>query len=78
MKTNFLLSLTLVVVGSMYVVHCAFKTGFQSVDWDLEKIRKVMWRFSHDSPAERDIYVRINPSSDFTLSFLATQWVEGE
>ena len=37
-----------------------------------------MWKFFHDFPAKRDIYVRINSSSDFLLSFCATRWVEGE
>ena len=71
---------SLINIGScgLHVVHGAFKTGFQSVDWDLNKVFKAMWKFFHDSPARRDIYVRINSSSDFPLSFCATRWVEGE
>ena len=60
-------------IGScgLHIVHSAFKTGFQSVDWDLNKVFKTMEIF-HDSPARRNIYVRINSSSDFPLSFCAT------
>ena len=43
---------SLINIGScgLHVVHSAFKTGFQSVDWDLNKVFKAMWKFFHDSP----------------------------
>ena len=47
---------SLINIGScgLHVVHGAFKTGFQSVGWDLNKVFKAMWKFFHDSPARRD------------------------
>ena len=71
---------SLITIGNcgVHVVHVAFKTGFQSIDWDLQKILKAKWIFFHDFHARRDVYVGINTFSDFALSFCATQWVEGE
>ena len=70
----------LINIGScgLHIIHGTFKTSFQSFEWNLQKILKAMWRFFLDSPARRDIYVRINSSSGFPLRFCVTRWVEGE
>ena len=42
----------LINIGScgLHGLHCTFKVGFQSVDWDLQK-----WRFFHNSSANVQI-----------------------
>ena len=62
----------------MHVVHGAFQTGIKASDWSLEKVMKAMWRLFHDSPARRDVYIRLNSSELFTLCFCPTRWVEDE
>ena len=61
---------------SLHVVHGAFQVGFQAVDWQLAKILKASWQILHDSPARRDIYIRICETEEFPLRFCATRWVE--
>ena len=62
----------------MHVVHGAFQTGIKASDWSLEKVMKAMWRLFHDSPARRDVYIRLNSSELFPLRFYPTRRVEDE
>ena len=71
---------SLINIGScgLHVVHGAFRTGFQSVDWYLQKILKAIWRFFHDSHAWRDTYVQINSSLISLWVFVWLNGFEGE
>ena len=70
----------LVNIGScrLHMVHGAFKTGFESVDWAVKNTLKGYYSLFHDSPARRDYYVSVSGSDIFPLSFCATQWVEDQ
>ena len=51
---------------SLHVVHGAFKSGIEATNWDL-KIMKAMWKIIDDSPARRDIYIKICEVNEFPL-----------
>ena len=50
---------------SLYVVHGAFKSGIEATNWDLKKIMKAMWKIFDDSPARRDIYIKMFEVEEF-------------
>ena len=54
---------------SLHVVHGAFKSGIEATNWDLKKIMKVMWKIFDDSPARRDIYIKICEVNKFPLRY---------
>lgn len=62
----------LVNIGScgLHIVHGAFKTAIQSSEWNISKILKSMWQLFHDSPARREIYIRVCESDDFPLRYV--------
>ena len=70
----------LVNIGSygLHIVHGAFKTGFESVDWAVKNTLKGYYNLFHDSSARRDDYVSVNSIDIFPLSFCATRWVEDQ
>ena len=45
---------------------------------NLKKVLKALFNLFHDSPAQRDVYIRINCSSTFAERFCPTRWVENE
>ena len=63
---------SIINIGScgLHIVHGAFQTGVQATQWDLAKIMKSMWQMFHDSPARRDVYVRICEKEEFPLRYL--------
>ena len=54
---------------SLHVLHGAFKSGVESTDWSLNKILKAMWRIFDDSPARRNIYMKICEVDEFPLRY---------
>ena len=40
---------------SLHVVHGAFKTGFNTVEWDIEKLLRAMFKFFNDAPASKKV-----------------------
>ena len=70
----------LVNIGSceLHIVHGAFKTGFESVDWAVKNTLKGFYNLFHDSPVRRDDYVSVSSSDIFPLSFCATRWIEDQ
>jgi hypothetical protein len=62
---------TLIDIGScgLHVIHGAFRTGVESISWNVKKILKAMWQIFHDSPARRDIYIRENKCEEFPLRY---------
>jgi hypothetical protein len=57
---------SIINIGScgLHVVHGAKKSG-----WEIDNILKAMWQIFHDSPARRDVYIRINESDTFPLRY---------
>ena len=68
----------LIEIGScsLHIIYGAFKTGVESIDWEIKKTFKGCFVLFHDSPARRSDYTSITGSSVFPLSFCATRWVE--
>ena len=60
----------------LYILHGAFKSGFESTDWEIEVLLKSCYRVLHDSPAPRDDCVSIKKSTKFPLAFCCTRWVQ--
>ena len=58
-------------IGScnLHVVHGAFKSGIEAKNSDLKKIMKAMWKIFDDSPARRDIYVKICEVNEFPVRY---------
>ena len=58
------------VVVASHVIHRAFQTGVNAAGcWELEKVFKAMWRLFNDSPARRDLYIRLSTSNLFLSMF---------
>ena len=51
----------------LWIAHGAFQTGVESTKWELAKIMKAIWQIFHDSPARRDVYVRVCESDEYPL-----------
>ena len=65
-------------IGScnLHIVHGAFKSGFESTDWEMKKVLKGCYQILHDSPARRVDYITITKSNKFPLAFCSTRWIE--
>ena len=65
-------------IGScnLHIVHGAFKSGFESTDWEMKKVLKGCYQILRDSPACRADYITITKSNKFPLAFCSTRWIE--
>ena len=56
-------------IGScgLHVVPGALQTVVTESSWPLKKVLKAMWQVLHDSPARKDVFVKINQSEKFAL-----------
>ena len=52
------------------MLHGAFKSGIEATNWYLKKIMKAMWKIFDDSPARRDIYIKICEVNEFPLRYI--------
>ena len=70
----------MVNIGScgLHILHGAFKSGFQVLEWDIKKILKAAYTLLHDTPARRADYITITKSEKFPFKFSETRWVEDE
>ena len=70
-EENDYLELVNIGSGSLYILCGALKAGEDGSDWNVSEVFKSMWKILDDSPARRDIYLRICDSI-----FCSTRWVE--
>ena len=59
-------------IGScgLHVIHGAFKTGMTSQEgWKLKELFNAMFYLFNDSPARREIYIRVTGSEVFALRY---------
>ena len=61
---------------SLHILHGAFRTGMQKTEWGLGKLLKAMHKILDESPARRDVYLRVGDSEKFPLKFCDTRWIE--
>ena len=61
---------------NLHSLHGAFKSGFESTDWEMKIFLKSCYLILHDSSASRDDYISITKSTKFRLAFCSTRWVE--
>ena len=59
---------------SLHVIHCAFKTGIESTNWEVKKKLKVNFQLLHDLPVRRTNHLSVTSLDIFPLC--ATRWVE--
>ena len=59
---------------NLHILHGAFKSGFDSTDWEMKILLKSCYQILHDSPARRDDYISITKSTKFLLAFCRTRW----
>ena len=67
-------------IGScnLHVIHGAFKSGFQSAEWNIAKLMKASCNLFHDSSARRADYVTVTECENFPYAFCSTCWVEDQ
>ena len=53
----------------LHAIHGAFEIGFTSVDWELGKITKSMFKLFNKSPARRGIYITMNNFNLFPTKY---------
>ena len=63
---------------SLHILHGAFGTGIQSTGWKLGKLMKALFKILDESPARRDIYLKVGTCEKFPQSFSETRWIEDE
>ena len=58
-------------IGScnLHVIHSSFKSGFQSVEWNIGKLMKASYNLFHNSPARRADYVTVTECENFPSCF---------
>ena len=61
---------------SLHIGSCAFQSRI--INWDLDKILKVMWQLFHHLPARKDTYICLNLCGIFPRRFCPTWWTENE
>ena len=68
----------LLEIGScgLHVVHGAFQTGHNAVNWNVNSTLRSCYRILKDSPARRADYSSVTGSTLFPLKFCSTRWVE--
>ena len=62
-------------IGScgLHIIHGAFKTGFKSQGWELDKILKAMHWLFEKSTARREVYMRLCDFDKFAFEFFSTR-----
>ena len=60
----------------LHVVHGAFQTGHNAVNWNVNSTPRAFYRILKDSPARRADYSSLTGSTLFPLKFCSTRWVE--
>ena len=67
-------------IGScnLHVIHGAFRSGFQSLEWNIEKLMKVSYNLFHDSSTRRADYVTVTECENFPSCVCATWWVDDQ
>ena len=52
---------------SLLIVHGAFQTGNKATDGEIDKVLKAMWKIFNDSPARRELFIRVGEANSFPL-----------
>ena len=53
-----------------YIVRGTFQTGIKATNWEIEKVLKsAMFKRFHDSPAPRDLYIKVTENEKFPLKY---------
>ncbi|KAK3914496.1 Purine nucleoside phosphorylase DeoD-type [Frankliniella fusca] len=71
---------SMVDLGScgLHVVHGAFKTGVNAVQWDLKEFLIGLHYLFYKSPARRGHFTKITSSEVFPIPFCFTRWIEND
>ena len=61
---------------NLHILHEAFKSGFESMDWEMKILLISCYQILYDSPAHRDHYIYITKSTTFPLASFSKLWVK--
>ena len=66
---------SLIDIGScsLHIIHGSLKTGAEKSNWGIKKLLKGAYTLLHDTPACREDYESVTPSSAYPLSFCGTR-----
>ena len=56
----------------LQIVHSAFQTGIKATNWEFEKVLKAMFKLFHDSPARRDLSIKVTENEKIPLRYKYT------
>ena len=67
-------------IGScgLHVIAGALQTGVSKTPWNLKKVLQSMFKLFNESPARRDVYIKLNGTDKFAIRFCPTRWTENE
>ena len=60
---------------SLHTIHGAFQTGATKTGWELKKVLKVMYKIFNESPARRNVYLKVG-SIKFLMKFCEARLIE--
>ena len=63
---------------SLHILHGAFQTGITKSGWCLGQLLRALYKIFDESPARREVYIRVGSSDKFPLKFCATRWIEDQ
>ena len=63
---------------SLHILHGAFQTGITKSGWCLGQLLRALHKIFDESPARREVYIRVGSSDKFPLKFCATRWIEDQ
>ena len=67
-------------IGScgLHVIAGALQTGVSKTSWNLKKVLQSMFKLFNDSPARREVYIKLSGTDKFAIRFCPTRWTENE
>ena len=63
---------------SLHILHGGFQTGITNSGWCLGQLLRALYKIFDESPARREVYIRVGSSDKFPLKFCATRWIEDQ
>ena len=53
----------------VHSVHGTFRTDIKTTNWEVEKVLKAMFKLFHDSPARRDLFIKVAENEKFAFRY---------
>ena len=62
----------------LHIISGSLHTGVDLSGWAIEALLRSLFKLFNDSPARRDVYIKLNDDSTFAQRFCGPRWVENE